>query len=80
MTSKVWKDKEQENFNHWKRGFQPPPFRKVPRNLQGNSYNRNEQLPRKNNNLVNLGPKGIGRASKELLKCWEYGEPHLRRN
>ena len=60
--------------------FQPLPFRNVPRNLQGNSYKRNEQFPQKNNKPVNLGPKGTVRAHKEPLKCWECGEPHLRRN
>ena len=53
--SKAWK---QENFYQWKKGFQPPPFINMPRDLQGNSYNKNEQFPQKNNNLVNLGPKG----------------------
>ena len=40
--SKVWKGKEQENFNQRKKGFQPPPFRNMLRNPQGNSYNKNE--------------------------------------
>ena len=43
--SKVWKGKEQENFNQRKKGFQPPPFRNMPSNLEGNSYNKNGQLP-----------------------------------
>ena len=76
----VWKDKERENFNHRKKGFQPSPFRNVTRNLQGNSYKRNEQFPQKNNKPVNLGPKGTVRAPKEPLTCWECGEAHLRRN
>jgi hypothetical protein len=29
---------------------------------------------------VNLGTKKFGDSSREPLKCWECGEPHLRRN
>ena len=28
---------------------------------------------------MNLGPKGAARSTKEPLKCWEFGEPHLQR-
>jgi hypothetical protein len=30
--------------------------------------------------LVNLGTKNFGDNSHEPLKCWECGEPHLKRN
>jgi hypothetical protein len=30
--------------------------------------------------IVNLGTKKFGDNSHEPLKCWECGEPHLRRN
>lgn len=30
--------------------------------------------------LVNLGIKKFGDSPHEPLKCWECGEPHLRRN
>ena len=36
---KEWKDKKQEKFYQWKKGFQPPPFRNILRNPQVNSYN-----------------------------------------
>jgi hypothetical protein len=29
---------------------------------------------------VNLGMKKFGDSPREPLKCWECGEPHLRRN
>ena len=29
---------------------------------------------------VNLGTKKFGDSPREPLKCWECGEPHLRRN
>ena len=52
----------------------------MPRNPQGNSYSKNEQLPQKNDKSVNLGPKGIVGAPKEPLRCWECEETHLQRN
>jgi hypothetical protein len=33
-----------------------------------------------NNKPVNLGIKKFGDNSRKPLKCWECGEPHLRRN
>jgi hypothetical protein len=34
----------------------------------------------RNIKLVNLGMKKFGDSAREPLKCWECGEPHLRRN
>ena len=52
----------------------------MPRNLQGNSYNKNEHLPQKSVKPANLGIKGVLVTPKEPLKCSECGEPHLRIN
>ena len=78
--SKSLKDKNQEMFNQWEMGFQPPPFKNMPRNPPGNSYNRNEQFQQKGNKPVNLGSKGDVGKPKEPLKCLECGDPHLWRN
>ena len=42
--SKVWNDKKEEKFSQQKKGFRPPPFRNIPRNSQGNTYNINEKV------------------------------------
>ena len=52
----------------------------MPRNFQGNSYNKNEKISQKNVKPANMGIKGVVRTPKEPLKCWECGETHLRIN
>ena len=70
-------DKKKEKFNQWKKGFNPPPFRNMPRNTQVNIYNRNKYLQQKGDKTINLLPKGILGTPKEPMKCWECGEHNL---
>jgi hypothetical protein len=55
------------------------------------SWNTTKSFPRKyfhsnnpnmqgNGKPVNLGTKKFGDSPREPLKCWECGEPHIRRN
>ena len=42
--SKTWKDKKREKSNQLKKGFETPPFRKIPMTPQGNFYNKDGQF------------------------------------
>ena len=72
--------KNKKSSTKRRRASIPHPSGTLPRNLQGNSYINNEQLPQKNYKPMNLGPKGTMGAPKDPLKCWEWGYPHLQRN
>jgi hypothetical protein len=48
--------------------------------FQKNDYNSNTQNAQGGNRPVNIGVSIVGDSPKEPLKCWESGEPHLRRN
>jgi len=48
--------------------------------FQRNDHWSRTQQDQGENKLVNLGYKKIIDNSREELKCWECGEPHLWRN
>jgi hypothetical protein len=77
---KAWKDKKQDRMNQWKKGFQPTPFQNMEKNFQRKYFHSNNQNTQGGGRPVNLGAKKIGDNPREPLKCWECGEPHLRRN
>jgi hypothetical protein len=47
---------------------------------QGRIFHSNHLNTQGSGKLVNLGTKKFGDNSREPLKCWQCGEPHLRRN
>jgi hypothetical protein len=67
-------------MNQCKKGFQPTPFRNMEKGFQRKDYHSNTQNAQGGNKPVNLGVKKVGDSPREPLKCWECGEPHLRRN
>jgi hypothetical protein len=77
---KAWKDKKQDIMNQWKKGFQPTPFQNMEKNFQRKYSHSNNQNTQGGGRPVNLGTKKFGDNPREPLKCWECGEPHLRRN
>jgi hypothetical protein len=67
-------------MNQRKKGYQPAPYRNAVKSFlrkDFHSYHPNMQGIGK---PVNLGTKKFGDSSRKPLKCWECGEPHLRRN
>jgi hypothetical protein len=48
--------------------------------FQKKDYHSNTQSAQGGGRPVNLGVKKVGDNPREPLKCWECGEPHLRRN
>jgi hypothetical protein len=48
--------------------------------FQRNGHSSNTQQIQRGNKPINLGFKKIVDSPREPLKCWECGEPHLRRN
>jgi hypothetical protein len=77
---KAWKDKKHDRLNQHKKGFQPTPFRNMEKGFQRKDYHSNTQNSQGGNKKTNLGVKKVGDSPREPLKCWECGEPHLRRN
>jgi hypothetical protein len=77
---KAWKDKKHDIMNQQKKGFQPAPFRNMEKGFQKKYYHSNNQNAQGGGRPVNLGVKKVGDNPREPLKCWECGEPHLRRN
>jgi hypothetical protein len=49
-------------------------------NFQRKYFHSNNQNTQGGGRSVNLRAKKIGDSPMETLKCWECGEPHLRRN
>jgi hypothetical protein len=77
---KAWKDKKQDRMNQRKKGYQPAPFRNATKSFPRKYFHTNNQNTQGGGKLVNLGTKKFGDSPREPLKCWECGEPHLRRN
>jgi hypothetical protein len=67
-------------MNQRKKGYQTTPYQNAVKSFPRkyfHSYHPNTQGSGK---PVNLGTKKFGDISRELVKCWECGEIHLRRN
>jgi hypothetical protein len=77
---KAWKYKKQDRMNQWMKGYQPTPLWNAPKSFPRKYFHSNNQNTQGGGKLVNLGTKKFGDNLRELLKCWECGEPHLRRN
>jgi hypothetical protein len=77
---KACKDKKQDKMNQWKKGYQPAPLWNETKNFPRKYFHSNNQNMQGGGRSFNLGTKKFGDSPKELLKCWECGEPHLRRN
>jgi len=77
---KAWNDKKQDKENQRKKGFQPVPFRNMVKGVPRKDFHMNAQHTQWGNKIANLGFKKVGDNPREPLKCWECGEPHLRRN
>jgi len=67
-------------MNQWKKGFQPTPFQNMENNFQKKYSHSNKHNTQGEGRPINLGTKKFGDNPTESLKCWEHGEPHLRRN
>ena len=50
------------------------------KSFQKKDCHSNTQSAQRGGKLINLGVKKVGDSPREPLKCWECGEPHLRRN
>jgi hypothetical protein len=79
-TPKAWKDKKQDKLSQCKKGSQLVPFCNMTKGFQSRDYFSNTQHTQGGNKPVNLGFKKVEDSPRELLKCWECGEPHLWRN
>jgi hypothetical protein len=77
---KTRKDKKQYQMNQWKKGYQPAPYRDAKKSFPRKDFHSNHPLMQGSGKPVNLGMKKFGDNYREQLKCWECGEPHLRRN
>ena len=77
---KTWKDKKQDGINQRKKGYQPAPYRNAAKGFPRKDYHSNHLNTQGNSKLVNLGMNKFGDSFHKPLKCWECGEPHLRRN
>jgi hypothetical protein len=77
---KTWKDKKQDGMHQWKKGYQPSPYQNETKSFPRKDFHSNHPNTQGSGKPVNLGMKKFGDNSCEPLKCWECGEPHLRRN
>jgi hypothetical protein len=77
---KAWKDKKQDRMNQRKKGYQPAPYRNTTKSFSRKDFHSNLPNTQGSGKPVNLGMRRFGDNSHEPLKCWECGEPHLRRN
>ena len=77
---KAWKDKKQDGMNQQKKGYQPTPYQNATKFLLRKDFHSNHLNTQGDGKAINLGTKKFGDSSHEPLKCWECGEPHLRRN
>jgi predicted aspartyl protease len=67
-------------MNHWKKGFQPAPYQNATKRFPRKDFHFNNTSTQGNGKPVNMGTKKFGDSPREPLKCWECGDPHLRRN
>jgi hypothetical protein len=67
-------------MNQWKKGYQPTPYQNVAKSFPRKDFHSSHPNTQGNGKPVNLGTNKFGDSSREPLKCWECGEPHLRRN
>jgi hypothetical protein len=67
-------------MNQWKKGYQPTPYRNAGKSFSRKDFHSNHPNTQGSGKRVNLGTNKFGDSSHEPLKCWECGEPHLRRN
>jgi hypothetical protein len=77
---KAWKDKKQDRMNQRKKGYQPTPYQNATKIFPRKYFHSNNPNTQGGGKPVNLGTKKFGDNPREPLKCWECGEPHLRRN
>jgi hypothetical protein len=77
---KIWKDKRQDGINQRKKGYQPSPYQNAAKSFPRKDFHSNHLNMQGSGKLVKLGMNKFGDNSREPLKCWECGEPHLRRN
>ena len=74
------KDKKQERMNQRKKGYQPSPYQNATKRFPRKYFHSNNPNMQGGGKPVNMGTKKFGDSSREPLKCWECGEPHIRRN
>jgi len=67
-------------MNQRKKGYQPAPYRNATKNFLRKDFHSNHLNTQGSGKSVNLGTKKFGDSFHAPLKCWEYGEPHVRRN
>jgi hypothetical protein len=66
-------------MNQWKKGYQPTPYQSATKSFPRKEFHSNNPNTQGNGKPVNLGMKKFGDIPHKPLKCWECGEPHLRR-
>ena len=67
-------------MNQQNKGFQPTLFCNMVKGFQKKDYYSNTQSTQGGGRIAKLGVNKDGDSPIEPLKCWECGEPHLRRN
>jgi hypothetical protein len=67
-------------MNQQKKGYQLAPYQVSAKSFPRKDFHYNHLNTQGSGKLVNLGMNKFGDKSHEPLKCWECGEPHLRRN
>jgi hypothetical protein len=66
-------------MNQQKKGYQPTPHQNTVKSFPRKYSRFNHPTALRSGKPVNLGMKKFGDNSCEPLKCWECGEPHIRR-
>jgi hypothetical protein len=67
-------------MNQRKKGYQPTPYWNATKIFMGKDFHSNHTNMQGNGKPLNLATKNFGDSPHKPLKCWECGEPHLRRN
>jgi hypothetical protein len=67
-------------MNQQKKRYQPTPYQNVAKRFPKNDFQSKDQNMQGSSKPINLGSKNFGDNPCEPLKCWECGEPYLRRN
>jgi hypothetical protein len=67
-------------MNQRKKGYQPTSFQNVAKSFPRKYFQSDNQNTQGGGKPVNLGTNKFGDIPKEPFKCWECGEPRLRRN
>ena len=67
-------------MNQRKKGYHPSPYRNTEKIFPRKYFHSNNTNMQGGGKPINLETKKFGDIPRKPLKCWECGDPHLRRN